>query len=69
MVDSLDAAVGRRRRGDRGRVLGERVAYSGYGGSDFAGDLLIQAHQLCGALTKVAGEGLGCRLPGGPLGD
>ncbi|AFJ37456.1 hypothetical protein W7S_22535 [Mycobacterium sp. MOTT36Y] len=69
VVDSLDMAVGCRSRGDRGGALWEGIAYSGYGGSDFSGDLLIQAYQLCGAQTNVAGEGLGCRLPRSPLGD
>ncbi|OBI05518.1 hypothetical protein A5679_13460 [Mycobacterium scrofulaceum] len=55
------------RRGGRGGRLRERVADSGHGGGDFAGDLLIQPNQLRGALTNFAGEGPCCSLPGGPL--
>ncbi|OBH13879.1 hypothetical protein A5695_12985 [Mycobacterium sp. E1747] len=57
------------RRVDRGGRLRERVADSGHGGRDFAGDLLIQTNQLRGALTDFAGEGLCCGVPGGPLRD
>ncbi|ORB69167.1 hypothetical protein BST44_26060 [Mycobacterium scrofulaceum] len=55
------------RSGDRGGMLRERVADSGHGDGDFAGDLLIQANQLRGALTDFAGKGLCCGVPGGPL--
>ncbi len=48
-------------------MLRERVADSGHGDGDFAGDLLIQANQLRGALTDFAGKGLCCGVPGGPL--
>ncbi|OBF50898.1 hypothetical protein A5756_20640 [Mycobacterium sp. 852002-53434_SCH5985345] len=56
-----------RRRSDRGGRLRERVADSGHRGGDFAGDLLIQANQLRGALADFAGERLCCGAPRGPL--
>ncbi|OBG98506.1 hypothetical protein A5697_16275 [Mycobacterium sp. E3251] len=55
------------RRGDWGARLWERVADSGHGGGNFAGNLLIHANQLRGALTDFAGEGLCCGVPSGPL--
>ncbi|OBH56606.1 hypothetical protein A5685_07770 [Mycobacterium colombiense] len=68
-VDSLDMTVARRQRADMGPVLRKSLPDSSYGGGDLAGDLLIQAYQLCGALTDITGQGLSCGLPCGSLPD
>ncbi|GAQ40640.1 hypothetical protein MPS_5292 [Mycobacterium pseudoshottsii JCM 15466] len=46
----------------------ETAADPGHRGRNFCGDLSVQAHQLGGTLTEVAGEGLGLGLPGRALG-
>lgn len=66
IVDGADLVA--RWRDGRGRNLRETATDPGHRRGHSAGDVGVQAHQLGGALTNVAGEGLGLGLPGRPLG-
>src|SRR5271155_464053 len=63
VIDSLHPAIPRR------RGWWEGVANPGHSGGDFAGNLLIDGNQLCGALANVSCEGSRLGLPSGALGS
>lgn len=68
VVDSLHAAVGCWRRSDTGGVLREGVAYSGHGGSDFAGDLFDPGSPVVQRADECRRRRLVLPLAGRPVG-